>query len=308
MNALRIHAFGGFRVYRDDGLTVHFPDRKTEKLFCYLVLNRHRFHPREVLAELFWAGSGPKNGRHSLRTSLWRLRRVLRGNPSTDACLLAERDQIRFNPESDYWLDAEELERKVHLAEGVEPAKMSELQRLALEEAVELYRGDFLDGFYDDWCLYERERLEQMLLRTLAKLMIHHGTRGRYEEGIAYGQRIVSLDPLREGVHRGLMRYQQLAGRRAEALRQFEVCRSVLREELDIDPMPETVTLYQRIRDHRGEAEEGKGLTGYGDALASQGEDTLTRLRMALEGFDDSTGQLSLAVAAVEKLLKGLAS
>lgn len=304
METLRIYTFGGVRVYLASKLLNNFPTRKTESLFCYLILNRHRFHPRGVLAELFWGESEPKNAKHCLNTTLWRLRSVLESNPSTNTYLLVERDRIRFNPESDYWLDAEEFERKTRLAEDVRPAEMNELQRLALEEAVRLYRGDFLDGFYDDWCLYERERLQQMLLRTLANLMVYHGTKGQYEEGIAYGQRILSLDPLREEVHRELMRYHQLAGRRAEALQRFEVCRSVLREELDIEPMPETVALYRRIRDYRWDSQEGQGLTQRKGPLACQMDHALRQLRMALERFDDARRQLSLAVTAVEKLWK----
>lgn len=304
MEILRIYTFGGLRVYLAGKLLDNFPTRKTESLFCYLILNRHRFHPRGVLAELFWSEGEPKNTKRCLNTTLWRLRCVLESRPLTNTYLLVERDLIRFNPESDYWLDAEEFERKIHLAEGVKPADMNELQRLALEEAVRLYRGDFLDGFYDDWCLYERERLQQMLLRALADLMVHHGTKGQYEEGIAYGQRILSLDPLREEVQRELMRYYQGAGRRAEAIQQFEVCRCVLREELDIEPMPETVALYRRIRDYKWDTEESQGLTPQKGPLRSHMDHALTQLRMALERFDDARRQLSLAVTAVEKLSK----
>jgi DNA-binding SARP family transcriptional activator len=142
-----------------------------------------------------------------------------------------------------------------------------------------------------------------MLLRALAKLMVYYGTKGRYEEAIAYGQRILSLDPLREEVHRELMRYHQLAGRRAGALRQFELCRRVLREELDIEPMPETIALYRRIRDSRWDTEEGQGLTQRKSPLISQMGHALAQLRIALEGFDDAKRQLSLAITAIEKLL-----
>ena len=77
VSALRIYALGGFQVYKGHDFVCHFSTRNTEKLLCYLVLNRHRFHPREVLAELFWGKSRPKNTRHCLRTALWRLRSVL---------------------------------------------------------------------------------------------------------------------------------------------------------------------------------------------------------------------------------------
>ena len=102
------------------------------------------------MAELFWDEGELQNGRHCLRTTLWGLRSALESNLSTNAYLLIEGSQIRFSPESDYWFDAEEFEQKVSLVEGIEPASMNKSQRLALEEAVKLYRGCFLDGFYDD--------------------------------------------------------------------------------------------------------------------------------------------------------------
>ena len=302
IDTLRIYTFGGFQVYRNHELIDGFPTRKAESLFCYLILNRHRFHPREVLATLFWGESEPKNARHCLCTTLWRLRRVLESNPSTNSYLLIGRDQIRFNPESCYWLDAEEFEGKIHLAEGVKPADMNEPQLLALEEAVKLYRGDFLDGFCDDWCLYERERLQQMLLRTLAKLMVDHGREGRYEKGIAHGQRILSLDPLREEVHRELMRYHLLAGRRACAVQQFHVCRGVLREEMDIEPMPETWALYRKMQNQRWDEEETLG--EYDSPSTPPTNHTIAQLRMAVERLDETKRQLCQAITAVEKLSK----
>jgi len=304
MTSLRIHTFGGFHVYRGQELITGYSTRKAERLFCYLILNHIRSHPREVLAEIFWEEQEPKNARHCLNTTLWRLQRVLGSHSATETCLLVERDQIRFNTENDYWLDAEEFEHKIRLAEGIKPSQMTEPQCRALEEAVQLYRGPFLDGYLDYWCLYERERFEQMLLKTLANLMVYHGTKGQYENGIAYGQRILSLDPLREEVHRSVMRYYQLAGRRAEALRQFKVCRRVLREELDIEPMAETTALYRRIRDRQWDAETEMGLMLHTNTLSSQTDSALARLNLALERFDEARGQLSLAVTALEKLLK----
>ena len=313
MTSLRIHAFGGFRAYRDDGpdsdlaLIGDFPTRKAESLFCYLVLNRHRFHLREMLADLFWSEGGSKNAKGSLSTAIWRLRRVLEDHgiePGT--YLLVEREQIRFNSESDYWFDVEEFETRVgghHIADE-EDESLRTAHYSSLREAAELYRGDFLEGLYDDWCIYERERLQQMFLRALARLMVHSGTKGQYEEGIACGQRILSLDPLREEVHRELMRYHQLAGRRACALRQFEVCRSVLREELDIEPMPETIALYRMIREHRWvegtPLRAGTGTVRPTGVLTSQMNHALSQLRLALEMFDEAKRQLSQAVATME--------
>lgn len=306
MAPLRICALGGFRVYWGDGPVDSFPTRKAESLLGFLILNRQRFHLREVLAELLWDKSEPRNARRCLNTALWRLRRALESHCiEPEAYLIVERERIRFNTESDYWFDGEEFEALCSefgsQSKGAEPEAWDVEP---LHKAVALYQGDLMDGFYDDWCLYERERLHQMFLQALSRLMVHHGAKTHYEEGIAYGQRILSVDPLREEVHREVMRYCQLAGRRACALRQFEVCRRVLREELGTDPMPETVALYRRIRERRWD--DGQLLTEHEDALTSQTKRALAQLHRALERFDEAKRQLHRAMVTMEELTMNL--
>lgn len=302
MNTLRIYAFGGFRVYWGDELIDDFPTRKAESLLCYLILNRHRFHPREVLAEVLWGQAESRNAKACLNTALWRLRRILQSHEVEPAeYLIVDREQIRFNTETDYWLDVGEFEALSSEFEAEREGTAPEEWNVEpLRKSVNLYQGDLLEGVYEDWFLYDRERLQQMFLRALARLMVHHGAKSQYEEGIAYGQQILSLDPLREEVHRRLMRYCQLAGRRACALRQYEVCRRVLREELGIEPMPETVALYRAIRDQSGD--EGALVTEYRGALATQTKHALAQLHGALERFDEAKRQLRRAVIALEEL------
>ncbi|MGH2520948.1 MAG: bacterial transcriptional activator domain-containing protein [Anaerolineales bacterium] len=117
----------------------------------------------------------------------------------------------------------------------------------AVQQAVELYQGDLLEGYYEDWCLFERERLQGILLNALAKLMAHYRSQGAYEQALRCGQRILHDDPLLEEVHREMMRLHCLAGNRGAALRQYGQCRAILAKELDIGPMEETTVLYEQI-------------------------------------------------------------
>ncbi|UCC64726.1 MAG: protein kinase, partial [Anaerolineae bacterium] len=124
----------------------------------------------------------------------------------------------------------------------------------ALAEAVELYRGDFLAGFtfrdspdFDDWQSFETERLRQELEGALGRLVRGHSAQGDYRSAIGYAQRWSSLDPLREAAHRALMELHAWSGDRSAALRQYEACARVLKEEMGVEPSPETTELYQRI-------------------------------------------------------------
>jgi DNA-binding SARP family transcriptional activator len=113
---------------------------------------------------------------------------------------------------------------------------------------VEEYRGDLLDGWYQDWCLYERERLQHLYLAMLDKLMDHCEVQGAYENGLAFGQQILQYDRARERTHRRLMRLHYLAGDRTSALRQYRKCATILQEELDVKPADSTRLVYEMIR------------------------------------------------------------
>ena len=117
-----------------------------------------------------------------------------------------------------------------------------------LRLAVQLYRGDLLEGSYQDWCLYERERLQNIYLAMLDKLSGYCEASGEYEQGQDYSTRILRHDPARECTHRRLMRLQYLAGDRSAALRQYVRCVTVLEDELGVKPDRQTVALYDEIR------------------------------------------------------------
>jgi tetratricopeptide (TPR) repeat protein len=116
-----------------------------------------------------------------------------------------------------------------------------------LESAALLYRADFLSGCYDDWALVERERLRELYLRALERLITMHKRRSDFERALAYAQRLAAADPLREAAHRELMRLYHLLGRSRAALEQFATLCNLLAEELGVSPTPATVALRQEI-------------------------------------------------------------
>ncbi len=125
-----------------------------------------------------------------------------------------------------------------------------------LREAVDLYAGDFLDGFYvrdapefEEWAAGQREWLRQMLLDGLHKLAVHDISHGEYRSAAGYLERLLSLDPWREDAHRQLMLLLAYEGRRDAAAAQYHLCRRVLLENLGEEPAEETTRLYRQIRE-----------------------------------------------------------
>lgn len=129
---------------------------------------------------------------------------------------------IEVRPRTLRWLDVAVFERAV--AEG------------RLQEAVEVYRGDLLEGSCDDWLVEERERLAQLHIHALERLVHELQEEGRWSEAIGYAELLVRRDPLREETYRLLMRLWDGSGNRARALRAYHACVAILQRELGGGP------------------------------------------------------------------------
>jgi DNA-binding SARP family transcriptional activator len=105
-----------------------------------------------------------------------------------------------------------------------------------------------MEGCYQDWCLFERERLQNMYLEVLDKLMDYCEEHGEIENGLIYGTLVLRLDRARERTYRRLMRLYHLDGNRSEALRQYQRCEAALHEELDVSPSNRTKELLKQIQ------------------------------------------------------------
>jgi DNA-binding SARP family transcriptional activator len=213
------------------------------------VLERQRLHPREVLAGLFWSEYDSVHARGCLNTALWRLRRVLEPDGILNGTYLLTNHQgdVGFNRQSQHWLDVEVFEEKIQQVLNLPGQEVGERQVADMESALALYTGDLLEGLYEDWALRAREYLRRLYLNGLAYLMHYYRRQRCYEKSLAHGQRILDKDPLREEIHREMMRLYAESGQRPLGLRQYEICRAALDEELGIQAMEETQMLYEQL-------------------------------------------------------------
>jgi DNA-binding SARP family transcriptional activator len=225
-----------------------------QELFCYLLLYRERSHPRETLASLLWGDTTTAQSKAYLRKALWQLQAALdsQAESISERLLVIEPDWVQINPRADLWLDVAVFEQAFALVQGVPDRELEPRHVRALRDAADLYQGDLLEGWYQDWCLYERERLQNLYLTMLDRLMgyceIHHDRDENCEIGVIYGTLILRYDRARERTHRRLMRLHYLAGNRTAALRQYEQCVAALKEELDVKPTQRTTALCEQIR------------------------------------------------------------
>lgn len=249
MDPLHVRLFGPVEVYEGETRRPPFPTKQAKGLFAYLVLNRDSAHTREKLAGTFWAERPDRSARKCLRTTIWRVRAVLEPEGIVPGTYLKMRDHtMEFTGGADFRLDVAQFEDCLQRANGSsgEDSDVHSLRRL--ERAVALYRGDLLEGVYEDWCVCEQQRLRLLLIGALKSLIECHAKRGEWIEARGWSQRLLDYDPLREPAHRELMRFQFLTGDRPAALRQFDKLVELLNDEFEVSPMPETIALHEAIR------------------------------------------------------------
>jgi DNA-binding SARP family transcriptional activator len=305
MTVLRIQLFGTVQVSHDgraqDARLIH----AVQSLLAWLLLHRRKVHARESIAAIFWGERTESRARSCLSTALWRLRQVLEpeGVPR-GTYLIAQPGFVGFNVASDYWLDVAAFEEGVgrHLPARGLAGRLSDWSDA--EDAVAEYRGDLLEGFYDDWALRERERLRTLYLESLGTLLRYHSETGAVDRALHCGRQILALDPLREDTHREMIRLHVKNGHRALALQQYESCRAVLEEELGIEPMEETRALCAELLTAAGRDGEPGVKAGPTPSLSAlMPSDTgrvAVRLRAAVARLDEARDAVTDALRQAE--------
>jgi len=246
---LSIRLLGPFDVTLDGEPVTSFATDKVRALLAYLAMNPDQPHRRETLAGLLWPDYPERSARASLRNALGNLRRVIGDHGASPPFLIVTRQTIRFNSDSDHWLDAAAFSSLLAANEAASGT---------LERAVALYRGPFLEGFsasdspaFEEWALLTREQLSRQVGEALHDLVQWHQARGAYDQALPHAWRHVELDPWREESQRQLMALLAHSSQRTAALAQYQACCQVLADELGVEPEPETTQLYEQIRDSK---------------------------------------------------------
>jgi predicted ATPase/DNA-binding SARP family transcriptional activator len=255
MAALTLALLGPPQATRSDGTTLAFRSRKALALLAYLAVECRHTHSRDTLLALLWPEDAEAAARNSLRVVLANLRQTL--GESADLLLRVDRSGVQLLPESDHTLDVAAFGALLAACHTHRHEQIDTCERCMarLEQAVALYRGDFLAGLvladstaFEEWALVVREQLHQQALDALTTLASSGEGRGDHGALCRYARRQLALEPWREQAHRQLMRGLAQEGDRAGALAAYERCRQVLQAELGIEPDEETRALYEQIK------------------------------------------------------------
>lgn len=308
MSTLCISLLGKFSARRNEKIVEGIDCHRLQELLCYLLLFRDAPHAREVLAGVLWGGCSMAQSRTYLRKALWQIQAALDrvqqdGDPPL---LIVEVDWVKVNPLANIWTDIKTLEGSFELVEGRCGEQISSAEAEALQCAVALYRGDLLAGSYVDWCLVERERLQNIYLALLDKLMGFCEGQGLYERGLIYGGQALRYDRAREQIHRRLMRLHFKNGDRTAALRQYASCVAALEAELSVKPSDQTVDLYEQVRANRlSELTHEVAVASQTGSPALRLHQIIERLKQFNQRAAQMQAELQNYIAIVEELMQG---
>lgn len=213
-------------------------------LMAFLCITSQPQH-RTTIAHLLWDSATEQQARSNLRYALRDLRRAV------GDYVIVDGEHVAFNQNLPHWIDCTTFTEHLKAL-----AKSSAKDDSALlPELLNLYVGDFLADFqigdamaFDDWVIAQRRRIHDLFVQGLHLRIQEQLNTGEYAAGLALNQYLLDLEPWREEAHRQRMILFAHSNQRSAALKQYEVCRRILADELDVPPMAQTTSLYEQIK------------------------------------------------------------
>jgi DNA-binding SARP family transcriptional activator len=208
-----------------------------QRLLAHLALSGARARP--VVAGVLWPNVPEEHAQASLRTTLWRLQKTAPGIVHTSHAAIKLVPGVAVDVQ-----DLEDWARRVLDARTDIDTLVTPMSAL---------RSELLPGWYDDWVLIERERVQQLRLYALERLSVRLATAGKFGEAVQAASAAVIAEPLRESAQRALIRVHIAQGNQLEALKQYDAYRTMLADELSVGPTKSMEQLMRPLLAARGD-------------------------------------------------------
>jgi len=243
------HLLGELRVAFHDHPIEIWSSGRGRAVFEYLLVNRHSKVRRDRLMSMFWPDVSSDAARNSLNVAIHGLRQSLRAAVGDTAVVIHQEQAYFIDPTLNIWVDVEAFEEQLKAAHQHLASTELVKAEAAFEAATWLYQGEFLaDDPYEQWAMVVREHLRLCYLDALDRLGALRLDSADYAGCVAACLKLLACDSCREDAHCRLMRCYSRQGQVQLALRQYHSCAVALRTELEVDPAPATIELFNRIR------------------------------------------------------------
>lgn len=248
---LTINMLGSVEIFRDRARPFAadaWTTRRSRDILCFIASRPHHRAPKDNIVDTFWRDVDLKTVERNFHPTMSHIRKALNSNQPLKQNFLAYRDgDYQLNSEFSYRIDTEQFDR--FIADGEAARRERDFDRCIglYEQAVAIYRGEFMQGSYEDWVEEQRSYYREQYLRMLESLAAVAEKKEEFVRAMDLAQRILRDDPFREDIHCMLMRAQAALGNRVAVKEQYEALRALLQKELGVEPAMQTQKAYKEL-------------------------------------------------------------
>ncbi|HEX8633499.1 MAG TPA: BTAD domain-containing putative transcriptional regulator [Pyrinomonadaceae bacterium] len=248
---LSVNMLGPVEIFRDPARPLAadaWTTKRARDILCFIASRRHRRASKETIIDTFWGEADFDAVEKNFHPTVSHIRKALNSNQPVKQNFLLYRDSdYLLNQEFSYRIDTEEFDRLVAEAEAAKRTGDGARYVSCYEDALRLYRGDFMQGSYDEWVEEQRSYYREQHLRMLEVLAVAAQKNEEWSRSLQLAQQILGDDQFREDVHCMIMRAHAALGNRAAVKEQYEQLRRVLRKELGVEPAAETQKIFKGL-------------------------------------------------------------
>jgi LuxR family transcriptional regulator, maltose regulon positive regulatory protein len=248
---LSINMLGPVGIFRDPARPMAadaWTTKRARDILCYIASRRHRRASKDVIIDTFWSEVDFEVVEKNFHPTISHIRKALNSNQPLKQNFLLYRDgDYQLNQNFSYWIDTAEFDRLLSEGEAARRAREFERCIQSYESAIKLYRGEFMQGSYDDWVEEQRTYYREQYLRMLESLAAVAQKTEDWQRSLDLAQQILHEDPFREDIHCMAMRAYSATGNRAAVKEQYEGLRRLLQKELGVEPVAETRRVYKEL-------------------------------------------------------------
>ncbi|HKO96889.1 MAG TPA: BTAD domain-containing putative transcriptional regulator [Pyrinomonadaceae bacterium] len=248
---LTVNMLGPVEILRDPTRPLAadaWSTRRARDILCFIVSRRHHRASKDTIIDTFWGETDFDVVEKNFHPTVSHIRKALNSNQPLKQNFLLYRDgDYQLNSEFSYRIDVEEFDRLVSEGESARRARQFEQCIAAYDSALELYRGEFMQGSYEPWVEEQRTYYREQYLRLLEALAGVAQTSEDWPKAMQLAQLIIREDQFREDIHCVLIKAHAAMGNRGAAKEHYEGLKRLLESELGVEPSPETRKLYQQL-------------------------------------------------------------
>jgi two-component SAPR family response regulator len=248
---LTMNMLGPVEIFRDPARAFAadaWTTRRARDILCYIVSRRHHRAPKDTIIDTFWAEDNVATIEKNFHPTISHIRKALNSNQPLKQNFIIYRDgDYQLNSECSYRIDTETFERLISDGEAARRERDYERCVVCYEQAVALYRGEFMQGIYEPWVDEQRSYYREQYLRMLESLAAVAEKKEEWPRTMDLAQRILREDQFREDIHCMLMRTHAALGNRVAVKEQYEALHELLQNELGVEPAAQTQQTFRGL-------------------------------------------------------------